>query len=86
MTDAEKGQFKALGAEEDNSSPEKDVVKDVVKQEPEPTKEPAAPAVAAPALTEEKKSNGAPSPTKWNQPPQYSRVLLNPTKNPQTRI
>jgi len=64
MTDAEKGQFKALGAEEDNSSPEKDVVKDVVKQEPEPTKEPAAPAVAAPAPTEEKKSNGAPSPTK----------------------
>ena len=28
MTDAEKGQFKALGAEEDNSSPEKDVVKE----------------------------------------------------------
>ena len=28
MTDAEKGQFKALGAEEDNSTPEKDTVKE----------------------------------------------------------
>lgn len=58
MTDAEKGQFKALGAEEDNSTPEKDTVKDVVKNEPEPTKAPEN------DTTEEKKSNGAQSPAK----------------------